>query len=89
VSAWEIVVKHELGRLTFDGKVSELISDQVEENAFQVLPVHLRHTLRLADLPALHRDPFDRMLVAQALEERIPVLSGDRELSRYPVQIVW
>jgi PIN domain nuclease of toxin-antitoxin system len=89
VSAWEIVVKHALGRLGLDGTISELIPDQIERNAFQVLPLHLRHALRLSSLPDLHRDPFDRMLVAQAQEERIPILSGDRELSRYPAQVVW
>ena len=89
VSVWEILVKAGLGRLVIEEPVAERVSEQIEANAFEVLPIHLRHALRLTDLPSLHRDPFDRMLVAQALEEGLTVISGDRALSDYPIRLVW
>ena len=89
VSAWEIVTKAALGRLTIEDATGDLIPQQIEANAFQVLPVHLRHALRLANLPDVHRDPFDRMLVAQAMEEDLAVLTGDRQVAAYPIRVVW
>lgn len=89
VSAWEIVTKAALGRLAIEGTAGDLIPQQIEANAFQVLPIHLRHALRLADLPSAHRDPFDRMLVAQALEEDVAILTGDRQVAAYPIRVVW
>jgi PIN domain nuclease of toxin-antitoxin system len=89
VSAWEIATKAVLGRLTIEGAIGELLPQQIEANAFQVLPIHLRHALRLADLPEVHRDPFDRMLVAQALEEDLAVITSDRQVAAYPIRVVW
>jgi PIN domain nuclease of toxin-antitoxin system len=89
VSAWEIATKAALGRLTIEGAIGELLPQQIEANAFQVLPIHLRHALRLADLPEVHRDPFDRMLVAQALEEDLAVITGDRQVASYPIRVLW
>jgi PIN domain nuclease of toxin-antitoxin system len=89
VSAWEIATKAALGRLTIEGAIREFLPQQIEANAFQVLPIHLRHALRLVDLPEVHRDPFDRMLVAQALEEDLAVITGDRQVAAYPVRVVW
>jgi len=54
-----------------------------------VLPIHLRHTLRVFSLPTVHRDPFDRLLIAQALVEGLTVLSGDAQFAAYPVATVW
>jgi PIN domain nuclease of toxin-antitoxin system len=89
VSVWEILVKAALGRLTVDGAVGERIPEQIDRNGFEVLPVHLRHALRLGRLPEVHRDPFDRMLVAQAIEDDLPFITGDRAVSRYPIEVVW
>lgn len=89
VSAWEIVVKAGLGRLRLEGETDAFIDEQLEANAFQVLPVHLRHALALAGLPDLHRDPFDRMLVAQASNDDLTIVSGDPRLVAYPVSVLW
>ena len=88
-SAWEIVVKAALGRIQLDDDVDSFIGGQVEANAFQVLPIHLRHALAVGGLPDLHRDPFDRMLVAQALSEGLAIVSADRQLAQYPVEVAW
>ena len=88
-SVWEIVVKSSLGRISLEGDWDAVIAELVEANAFQVLPIHLRHALTVGGLPDLHRDPFDRMLVAQAVSEELVMLSADRQLAKYPVQIRW
>ena len=88
-SAWEIVVKSSLGRISLEGDWDAVIAELVEANAFQVLPIHLRHALTVGRLPDLHRDLFDRMLVAQAVSEELIMLSADRRLGEYPVQIRW
>ena len=88
-SGWEIVVKSSLGRLTVDRPLDELVPEQLEANAFQVLPIHLRHVLAIDELPDLHRDPFDRVLVAQALVEDLALVTGDPVIARYPATVVW
>jgi PIN domain nuclease of toxin-antitoxin system len=89
VSSWEIVIKASLGRVSLPERVERFLPKQLGANGFQVLPVHLRHTLRVAGLPALHRDLFDRLLIAQAIVEGFAIVSGDQQLSRYPVAVEW
>ncbi len=88
-SAWEIVIKARLGRVVLPEEPERFIAEQITANAFQVLPVHLHHALKVHGLPDLHRDPFDRMLVAQAMGEEMALLSGDPQIARYPVDVVW
>ena len=88
-SAWEIVVKTSLGRLRLQDDVETFLDEQLEANAFGVLPIHLRHAVVIASLPDLHRDPFDRMLVAQAMSEGTAIVTGDRQVMAYPVEVVW
>lgn len=89
VSAWEIVAKAATGRLRLPESPERFIPSQLQENAFGVLPVQLAHALKVWDLPQVHRDPFDRLLVAQALAEELALVSGDPVLRRYPVKVVW
>ena len=89
VSSWEIVIKASLGRVSLPEKIERFLPKQIGANGFQVLPIHLRHTLRVAGLPALHRDPFDRLLIAQAMVEGFAIVSADQQLSRYPVSVEW
>lgn len=84
-TAWEIVVKQALGKLQLSADLREVIDS---EN-FEMLPIEFAHLDALASLPMLHRDPFDRMLVAQALAEGLPLITGDRALRPYPVAIFW
>lgn len=88
-SAWEIVIKAALGRLKSSEDLVALLTEQIRRNAFRVLPIELAHALRVYTLPDLHRDPFDRILVAQALVEQVPVLTADPYLRLYPVQVLW
>lgn len=89
VSSWEIVVKAALGRLEIPEPTSKFITAQLQANAFGVLPLHLAHTLAVQELPDHHQDPFDRLLMAQAVSERIPLVSGDRRIARYQVRVIW
>lgn len=87
VSLWEIEIKRGLGRIDADTKA---ILDEVSRTeGFHLLEVGPSHIASLVDLPPLHRDPFDRMLVAQALREDVALLSRDRGLRRYPIEVVW
>jgi PIN domain nuclease of toxin-antitoxin system len=88
-SGWEISIKTGLGRLEVPENLQRFIADQLSRNAIQVLPIYLSHALHTGTLPAHHRDPFDRILVSQAILEEMPLLSADSHLSRYPVEVVW
>jgi len=89
VSAWEIVLKRGLGRVEIPEPIDAFIAAQLGANAFQVLPVHLRHVFALSDLPDAHRDPFDRMLVSQAVADDLAILSADRHFRAYPAEVIW
>jgi PIN domain nuclease of toxin-antitoxin system len=88
-SLWEIAIKTSLGKLTLGQPFRELISRQLFGNEIGLLPIDPSHLTVLTDLPFHHRDPFDRLIIAQAMVEGIPVLSSDPEFRKYPVQIVW
>ena len=89
VTGFEIAVKYGLGKLKLAEPPREFIENRIQNNALSPLPVTLVHTYRLAHLPHHHRDPFDRLLVAQALEEDLPILSCDEVLSQYGVERLW
>lgn len=89
VVGFEISVKFSLGKLKLAEPPREFMENRLRRNAFTPLPVTLAHTCRLAHLPFHHRDPFDRLLVAQALEEDLPLLSRDEILSEYGIARIW
>jgi PIN domain nuclease of toxin-antitoxin system len=88
VSVWEILVKSQLGKLTLRLPLDQIIAQQVA-NRVQILPATLEHVLALGDLPAVHKDPFDRLLISQARIEGATLLSADHVFNQYPVQILW
>ncbi len=88
-SIWEIVVKATRGKLPFPQPAAPYLHEQIRQTRVAVLPIILSHVLRLESLPMRHRDPFDRILVAQALEEQIPLVSRDRTLDGYGIEILW
>lgn len=88
-SAWEIVIKAQFGRIAFEDNIVEFIPRQVSANGFRNLPVHSEHALHVSKLPLLHRDPFDRMLVAQAQIEKVPLLTADQAVAQYQIEVVW
>jgi PIN domain nuclease of toxin-antitoxin system len=85
-SAWEIAIKHALGKLQLPEPPAEYVSRLIAQSGVSSLPVHHHHALCAGGLPAIHRDPFDRMLVAQAQLESLPILTADRIFRRYDVR---
>jgi PIN domain nuclease of toxin-antitoxin system len=88
-SLWETGIKLSTGKLLDEGLTLRVIADSLNEQEFVSLPIRIEALLRLDRLPWLHRDPFDRMLIAQAMEEGIPLLTADSKISRYAVETVW
>lgn len=88
-SGWEIAIKAQNGKLNLPVNVEQFIIEQLLQNHFTVLPIHLSQTLHVYTLPLLHRDPFDRILVAQAQLENIPILTSDPLIAQYDVQTLW
>lgn len=89
VSGWEIAIKAGLGRIELPQPIGAFLAEQLRVNQMDALPIQMSHALRVQELPPLHRDPFDRMLVAQAQLERLPILTADASIARYEVQVVW
>ncbi|MCC6522820.1 MAG: type II toxin-antitoxin system VapC family toxin [Polyangiaceae bacterium] len=87
-SAWEIAIKHALGRLPLPLPPAEYVPSRMLRSGTQRLAIHHGHALRAGALPPLHRDPFDRLLVAQAETEKLTLISADRVLERYGVAFV-
>lgn len=87
-SVWEIVVKHKLGKLRLPLPPERYVPDRVARARTMPLSIDHRHALRLSQLPLHHRDPFDRMLVAQAQVEQLPILTADRQLAAYEVHLL-
>jgi PIN domain nuclease of toxin-antitoxin system len=84
-TAWEIAIKRGLGKLRIDGDIAAALDSE----AFTLLPIALTHVEALQKLPLLHRDPFDRMLIAQANVEGMPLVTCDEEIARYAVERLW
>lgn len=88
-SIWEVAIKARLGRLDVPDDLEGFFTRQLSENGFDVLPVHLRHAALVRHLDDHHRDPFDRLLVAQARCEVVPLISKDQWLQAYDVEVLW
>jgi len=87
-SAWEIAIKHALGKLQLPEAPEDYIPPLMARTGITPLPVHHRHALHVASLPAHHKDPFDRLLVAQAHLENLPILTADRAFRLYDVEVL-
>lgn len=88
-SYWEIAIKVKLGKYPLSVPYLTLITQGVDRNGFKVLPIEPRHTEMLTTLPLHHGDPFDRLMVAQALVEEISLVSIDPQLDAYPIKRIW
>jgi PIN domain nuclease of toxin-antitoxin system len=88
VSVWEMIIKTHLNKLALRLPLSEIIAEQ-QANGLSMLHVRLDHVLAIETLPSVHKDPFDRMLVAQANVEEARLVSGDKVFGQYPVPLLW
>ncbi len=89
VSLWEALTKVAVGKLPLPQPTGVYLTHKLELNGLRVLPVSLSHVLRVEELPLHHRDPFDRLLIAQSIEEGWPIITADPWFSRYPVEVIW
>jgi PIN domain nuclease of toxin-antitoxin system len=88
-SLWEIAIKQNLGKLSSNQPFEIFITQQLNFNDFRLLDIKISHVAVVATLPLHHRDPFDRILIAQALVENIPILSADKIFDLYPIRRIW
>lgn len=88
-SFWEIAIKISLNKLRLPGIVDRYLADQMQLNGFEQLEISFRQIMRCATLERHHGDPFDRLLVAQAREESLPIMSRDPAFDRYGIQRIW
>lgn len=88
-SYWEIAIKISLGKYSLTVPYETFWKRGIQDNGFDVLHIEVRHAAALLNLPFHHRDPFDRLLIAQAMVEDIPVVGDDAEFENYPVKRIW
>jgi PIN domain nuclease of toxin-antitoxin system len=89
VSLWEIAIKIKTGKLNALGSSVAYLRNEMENYSMQLLPIRYEHILQLEALPVHHSDPFDRLLIAQALTESLPILTHDRVFTHYPIKTIW
>lgn len=86
---WELTLKAHAGRLRLPEAPAAYFDGVVRDFGYDLIPIHQRHVAALDELPAIHTDPFDRMLVAQAVAEDLELVTGDVTLRRYPIRTIW
>ena len=86
---WEIAIKISLGKYSLSEDFANFMSEQLEANEMQILAITIEHADVVSKLPFHHRDPFDRLMVAQSLVEGIPFISGDQQLDKYSISRKW
>lgn len=89
VSLWEIAIKIKTGKLNAIGSSVAYIRDEMDAYGMELLPIRYDHILQLESLPHHHGDPFDRLLIAQAISESLPILTADRQFKAYSVKVLW
>ena len=88
-SVWEIAIKAGLGQLEVPSNLHGYLRRQLARNEFKLLPVLFEHAVAVRDLPLHHRDPFDRLLIAQTRVERLHFVSGDARMKAYAIEVLW
>jgi PIN domain nuclease of toxin-antitoxin system len=88
-SLWEMQIKLQLGKLRLALPLGQIIESQQQTNQIEILPITMPHVFALGNLPSHHKDPFDRLLIAQAIVEDATLVTGDRMFSEYPVNVAW
>ena len=89
VTGYELALKAAAGRLSLPGKIEQFVPSRVATEGFTPLSISLDHASRAGTLPAIHRDPFDRLLVAQAQVEGVPLVTADPAIGQYDVEVIW
>ncbi len=87
-SVWEMQIKYQLGKLTLSAPLQTIIESQMRNNGLEILPVTLPHVLALQNLPPIHKDPFDRLIIAQSNAENVSLLSIDAVFEQYQANLL-
>lgn len=88
-TAWELQIKIALGKFGFSDTLENVVRQEQQTNNLQILPVELAHALYLENLPLHHKDPFDRLLISQAIVENMTLVSADANLAKYQMNLLW
>ena len=88
-SIGEVLIKVQSGKLPMPLPAGGYLTSKMSANAVRVLPVRLDHVLKVEELPMHHRDPFDRILIAQSRQEKMPLVTSDAIFARYPIEVIW
>ncbi|WP_026842850.1 type II toxin-antitoxin system VapC family toxin [Citrifermentans bremense] len=88
-SCWEMAIKSSLGKLHLASAVERFVSEQLAANSFTLLNIELRHVARVQKMPFKHRDPFDRLLIAQAITEKLTIVTADKAFAEYSAKLLW
>jgi PIN domain nuclease of toxin-antitoxin system len=88
-SLWEMQIKLQLGKLRLALPLGQIVESQQQTNRIEILPIMMPHVFELGNLPSHHKDPFDRLLIAQAIVEDAVLVTGDRMFSGYPINVAW
>jgi PIN domain nuclease of toxin-antitoxin system len=89
VSLWEIAIKISINKLEVAQPFDTLIPEKIEENGIKIIPIELQHISAMMKLPFHHRDPFDRLIIAQSVSEKLPVIGCDQFFKAYGIDIIW
>ncbi|MBF0227597.1 MAG: type II toxin-antitoxin system VapC family toxin [Desulfobacterales bacterium] len=89
ISIWEIQIKSQLGKLYLDVDLEKIIDDNINKGFIKLLPIRLAHILSLKELPFHHKDPFDRLLIAQSIQENLTIVTADSYFTDYDAKTLW
>ena len=88
-SIWEMAIKINLKKLSIEEPLKDFIQSQIKSNDIKILNIEIKHILSLENLPYYHRDPFDRLIISQSMNENIQILSSDKVFDLYPIKRIW
>ncbi len=88
-SLWEIAIKFSIGKLSLPDSFGNFIPSQIQQNDLEILPVTLPHLEKVSTLPFHHKDPFDRLIIAQSIFENLPIVSSDAAFDLYKIERIW
>jgi PIN domain nuclease of toxin-antitoxin system len=88
-SVWEISIKISIGKLKLKKDLNKFISENIIQYGFTPIAVTIPHTIEIAKLPEIHKDPFDRILIAQSIVEKIQIITSDKYINKYNIKTVW
>ncbi|MCD4691864.1 MAG: type II toxin-antitoxin system VapC family toxin [Calditrichales bacterium] len=88
-SIWELSIKSSLGKISLEQPLDEFVDEHVKGNDIRILKIESPHVLRIENLPFYHRDPFDRLIISQSIEDNIPIIGSDKTFDSYPIKRIW